>query len=182
VHLDAGYWEQAAAASRAWASADLKCDPVALSIEAFERAWPRPVRVATAQGRKVFAGTIREINGGAHVHFDDVIREFAAGLFDTDVFGQLAFNLYLSMPESGGETTIWRRRWQPADEEHRHGYGYSRDVVADCQSIVVRPKVGDVLVFDPRNYHAVEAGTGDRRITAAFFLALGAQGELLIWS
>jgi hypothetical protein len=42
--------------------------------------------------------------------------------------------------------------------------------------------VGDALIFDPRNYHAVEPGNGARRIAVAFFLTLGAQGELLIWS
>lgn len=176
------YWEQASRAAQAWQAANLRCDPVRVSVEAFRQAWPGPVRMATNNGQELFAGMVREINGGAHVHYDDVVREFPLGAFDTEVVAQLAFNLYLSMPESGGETVVWRRRWEPADERHRNGYGYERSLVESCQSITVRPRVGDVLVFDPRNYHAVEPGNGARRIAVAFFIALGAQGELLIWS
>ncbi|WP_433795617.1 2OG-Fe(II)-dependent halogenase WelO5 family protein [Actinoplanes sp. CA-252034] len=180
--LDDGYWEHASRAARAWSEVDFEGDPVALSIQAFRQAWPGSVEVATVQGRPLFAGMIREINGGAHAHFDDVVREFPAGIFDTEVVAQLAFNLYLSMPETGGETSVWRRRWQPADERYRHRYGYDRELMANCQSIVAKPGAGDVLVFDPRNYHAVEPGDGRRRIAVAFFIALSARGDLLIWS
>lgn len=180
--LRVGYWEEAASAARAWVGLGLECDPVRICIDAFRHVWPRPVRIATQHGRDLFAGMVREINGGAHVHYDDVVREFPHGVFDTEVVAQLAFNLYLSMPKTGGETIIWRRRWHPADEEHRNGYGYSRALVSQCQSIAVKPRIGDGLLFDPRNYHAVAPGEGERRIAVAFFVALSAQGELLIWS
>src|SRR3954468_1195768 len=54
--LDDSYWAEAADAERAWAGVNLRCDPVTLAIEAIRRAWPRPVRIATAQGRELFAG------------------------------------------------------------------------------------------------------------------------------
>lgn len=140
------------------------------------------VTPATIEGRAVFGGTLREINTGALIHYDDINREFPAGLFEQDVVAQLAFNVWAAAPHTGGVTTVWRHRWEPADEQHREAYGYRSETVERCQHVRLPPHVGDALLFTPANYHAVEPNPGGCRIAFAFFLGLTTTGQLIAWS
>jgi hypothetical protein len=92
---------------------------------------------------------IREISNGAKLHFDEITREFP-GVLDETPASFLTLNWYLSMPETGGETSVFRHRWRPADERHRdgYGYGYAETVVADEPVATVRPDTGDAVIFD----------------------------------
>jgi hypothetical protein len=181
--LEPAYWGAASGAGSLWRAAMAGRDPLAASLARLSRAWGAPVGDAVVGGRKLFAGTVREINDGARVHFDDVRREFSPGLFDAGPpIVQLAFNTYLSVPEAGGRTTIWRHRWHPRDDEFRQGYGYADEAVRDDQSLTLLARLGDALLFDPRHFHAVDPGAGGRRIALAFFLGLSSDGQLYRWS
>ncbi|MEU1628857.1 hypothetical protein ABZ746_26805 [Streptomyces sp. NPDC020096] len=127
--LDADrYWRAAEAARVAWQEAGLRPDPVAVALARWGVAWGAAVVPATIDGRAVFDGTLREINAGALVHFDDVNREFPQGVFDQHITAQLAFNVWVAVPEQGGVTSVWRRRWHAGDEAHRDAYGYTPTV------------------------------------------------------
>ena len=180
--LDPAYWRQAESSRAAWAAAALPYDPLRICLERIGEAWGAPVGPARIGGREVLAGTIRQSDGGLRVHFDEVAREFPHGLFDQRLLAQLAINVYLTMPDEGGETTIWRRTWTPADEEARIGFGYDRRVVDGVQAVTVRPAPGDTLVFNPRFYHAVAPGEFGRRVSVAMFLGLAADGSIAVWS
>ncbi|WP_055716406.1 hypothetical protein [Streptomyces torulosus] len=181
--LDAGrYWHDAEAARRAWQRAGMRPDPISIALARLGTAWGAAVSPATIGGRPVFGGTLREINAGALIHYDDINREFPHGLFDQDTVCQLAFNVWVAVPETGGSTTVWRHRWEPADEHHREAYGYRPEAVEHCQQVTVAPQLGDALLFNPANYHAVAPNPGGRRIAFAFFLALNTTGQLIAWS
>jgi hypothetical protein len=181
--LSCNYWSDASAARRSWTRAAFDPDPLVLCMSRLAEAWTGSVRPATIGGRKLFAGTIREINHGARVHFDEIVREYPAGLLDHGIVGQLAFNAFLSTPVKGGETVIWRRRWHPNDERARIGYGYDPTVTEGYDYVEVKACVGDAVLFDPRNYHAViAAGNDARRITLSFFIGLTDREEVLLWS
>ena len=130
----------------------------------------------------MFAGMIRETTGGMKMHWDEIARELP-GTLDQPVIAQLGFNWYLSMPKAGGATHIFRRRWQPADEQFRDGYGYAEELAAEQPRVVVRPGTGDAVLFDPRNYHAVRGNEGPgRRVAISFFFGVTASGALQYWS
>ncbi|MER7585043.1 proline hydroxylase [Kitasatospora sp. NPDC097691] len=183
--LDAGrYWRDAETARTAWQRAGMRPDPIAVSLARLGSAWGAAVAPATITGRPVFGGTLREINAGALIHYDDINREFPTGLFDQEVLAQLAFNVWVSVPEDGGATTVWRHRWEPADEQQRQAYGYRPEAVEHCQHVDLTPQLGDGLLFNPANFHPVApnpTGTG-RRIAFAFFLGLTTTGQLIAWS
>ena len=181
--LDADrYWASAETARRTWTAAKLRPDPVAIALARLGAAWGQALAPATIGGRAVFGGTLREINNGALIHYDEVAREFPGGIFDQQIVAQLAFNLWIAAPEHGGETTVWRRRWQPADENLRDAYGYLPPVTYGAQQISLMPHTGDALIFNPTNFHAVAANPCQRRVAFAFFLALTSTGQLIYWS
>ncbi|WP_239336030.1 hypothetical protein [Frankia sp. CiP3] len=180
--LDERYWQAANAARVAWTAARLRPDPVAIALARLGAAWGSAIAPATIGGRPVFGGTLREINAGALVHFDEVVREYPDGLFDQQVIAQLAFNLWVAGPDFGGEATIWRRRWQPEDETHRTDYGYIPAIVQGCQQVSLCSSAGDALLFNAANLHAVAANPVQRRVAFAFFLGLTVTGTLVFWS
>lgn len=179
--LSRRYWECATQSADSRATLLNGQDPLTVAVYRLWRIWNGPVHAATTGGRQLFAGMIREINNGARMHADEVVREFP-GTLDDEPIVQLAFNCHLAMPPEGGEVFVYGRRWQPQDEYYRDGYGYNVDLVKGCPQTSVRPSVGDAVVFDPRNYHLVRPGRGGRRITLSFFAGISARGELLLWS
>lgn len=180
--LNRDYWHSAEESAAVRTTLLDGADPLGHAVERFRSVWPGPVAPATCQGRPLFAGMIREISTGMKMHWDEIVRELP-GALDTEPVCQLAFNWYLSMPEGGGDTWVYRRRWSPADEKYRDGYGWAEEIVADEPAAAVRPEAGDAIVFDPRNYHLVRASEGEgRRVSLSFFLGVTGQGELLYWS
>jgi hypothetical protein len=177
------YWPAIEKSNNEWSDLGLPFDPFSLCRQAIGAHWPRPVRVGSIGGREMGGGVAREPNGGFIVHYDDAIREFAGNLMDANLVAQFAFNLYLSVPEAGGETVIWRHRWQPSDERYRlHGsYGYAEEVVGGAESFELKPAVGEALLFDPRNFHAVSPSRDSRRIALGFSVGFADTGELLTW-
>lgn len=177
------YWTAVAGARKRWEQLDLDFDPIACCREALQAAWPHPVRIGRRDGKEMGAAVAREPNDGFQVHFDDALREFSGNLLDANLVAQFAFNLYLSVPERGGETVVWRHRWQPSDESHRlpHSYGYSVDVVGEAERFELKPTAGEALLFDPRNFHAVRPSEGARRVALGFAVGLTDTGELLTW-
>ncbi|MBM7079173.1 2OG-Fe(II)-dependent halogenase WelO5 family protein [Micromonospora humida] len=180
--LDARYWSAAAQAEKFWdgESGGLR----AHCLAQLGAAWQGSVRAASVHGRPLFYGIVRETSAGTLVHWDELVREFGSDLLDDPPIAQLAFNLFLSMPDEGGRTAIWRHRWDPRDEAHRVGFGYDAAAMGldGCQRTEVRAEPGDAVLFDPRNFHAVQPGKGSRRLAVAFFVGVTGSGQLRVWS
>jgi hypothetical protein len=178
------YWPALEESNKAWLRLGLSFDPFEFCRSAIGASWPHAVRVGSRDGRKMGAGVAREPNQGFIVHFDDANREFSGNLLDVNLVAQFAFNLYLSMPQMGGETVVWRHRWRPGDEQHRlpGSYGYSKDVIGEEECFELKPAVGEGLLFDPRNFHAVRPSRDSRRIALGFSLGFADTGELWAWA
>ncbi len=177
------YWSALDLSLKALTELALPFDPFSVCREALAEQWPGGVAVGTHGGRAVGSGVVREPNGGFQVHFDDALREFGGKLLDANLVAQFAFNCYLSVPERGGETVVWRHTWEPADEAHRlpHSYGYGETVIGDAESFELTPQVGMAMLFNPRHFHAVRPSHGARRIALGFAMGLADTGELFVW-
>ncbi|HEX6345217.1 2OG-Fe(II) oxygenase, partial [Umezawaea sp.] len=177
------YWSALETHRRAWLSLKLSFDPFTRCRERLAAHWPHQVAVGTHKGREMGAGVAREPNNGFQVHFDDARLEFTEDLLDAPQTTQFAFNLYLSVPEQGGETVIWQHRHDPRDEAHRlpGSYGYQETVVADSRTIEIKPTVGEALLFDPRHFHAVRPSEKSRRIALGFSIAVTTDGSMFTW-
>lgn len=178
--LDDGYFRDAQKAS------DLLerifgCDPISPLLDRLSEETGARVSPASIGGRPLHVGILREFPTGSKIHYDEVVREFP-GHLDVEPIVQLAFNAYLTMPEDGGTLIIWKHRWIPADDKAADGYGWSREILTDEPSVVVRPKIGDGIFFDCRNFHQVADFTVGRRITLSFFCGFTIGGEVIVWS
>lgn len=178
--LSPDYWATAEAVRDMWA---LRSSPSSIRRIVADRlaSLAGVVRPATTGGRELFWGIIREISKGTLIHWDDVRREFPPLFLDDPPVEQLALNIFLSVPENGGETLIWRHRWHERDERHRIGFGYRDDVVGSEVPLRVTPRAGDGVIFDSRRYHGVRTGRGGRRIAFATFLGTG-DDRITLWS
>ncbi|MER8005194.1 2OG-Fe(II) oxygenase [Streptomyces sp. NPDC094149] len=175
------YWEHAAAAHAFW-SAEARCFVphtwIAAKLSGF---LGMAVRPATIRGKDMYWGIIREMNKGTLTHWDDISIEFSKGPFDFPAGSQLALNIFAAAPESGGSLTVWDQGWRSADEKYRMGFGYASEVIRSDTHVSVKPAVGDAIIFDPRNYHAVTPVTTGRRLSFSTFLGLSDK-TLWLWS
>lgn len=133
-----------------------------------------------------FAGLIRQINNSAKKHFDFAPYD-AKGWAIQDVTKQIAWNIYLEMPEHGGETVVYNRPWQPHMYEkfllegHHGSYGFSDAAVEGSQAIVIKPRTCDLWLFNTRNFHEVKGSSGPR-ITMSSFIGKTNKDAFVMWS
>ncbi|ADD41362.1 2OG-Fe(II) oxygenase [Stackebrandtia nassauensis] len=181
--VDDSYWDAIETDRKNWLDLGLNFDPFHLCRANLGTDWPKAVRVGTRDGKPMGPGVAREPNQGFQVHFDDSRREYSDGLLDANLIAQFAFNLYLTMPEEGGETVMWRHRWQPQDENYRlpDSYGYHESVVGDVESFEIKPRAAEAILLDPGYFHAVRPSRSARRIALGFAVGLTDTGELLTW-
>ncbi|MCT9093208.1 2OG-Fe(II) oxygenase [Streptomyces sp. ASQP_92] len=179
--IRAEYWEHAEQSRRTWKRIVGDNDPLDMLISELRLIWQGPVEPATVGGRELFVGMVRELTGGARMHFDELMREFP-GVVDQELVAQFGFNCYISVPEDGGDLVVYRRRWKPSDERERIGYGWSERVAADEPRVMVKPEVGDSVWFDSRNFHAITPNTAGRRLSISFFCGVTPENKLVLWS
>lgn len=158
-------------------------DPMQRFMDLLRSRTGKEVGIPTnADGDPYYAGLIRRIEDGTLLHVD-----FAPGEQPdwevAQVSEQLVWNLYLrvSEPESG-KTHIFDRQWDRSDDANKEGiYGYHHRVVDNASEAVFTPTVGEVVIFNTRNFHYVEPTEGER---VAFTSAIGRTrtDELVLWS
>ncbi|MBD2562854.1 MULTISPECIES: 2OG-Fe(II)-dependent halogenase WelO5 family protein [Nostoc] len=129
-----------------------------------------------------YAGLIRKIERGTKLHIDYAPLEQSKWEIGTVIY-QLSWNLYLKFsPSNHGQTRIYDRQWQPGDDQYKlDSYGYGDTVIADADAIAFQPYVGDVFIFNTRNYHTVEPMDG-QRVTFTSAIGLLPNGEIILWS
>ncbi len=158
-------------------------DAVARMMQRLHRHAGMPARRATrASGTPYYAGLIRRIEQGTLLHIDFAPAEQR----DWDVANvecQLAWNLYLRTSDKDeGRTHVYERQWQPTDDAHREGsYGYAWHLVEGSRKANFLPCVGEVVIFNTRNYHYVDATSGER-VTVTSAIGNLPHGEVVLWS
>jgi 2OG-Fe(II) oxygenase superfamily len=128
-----------------------------------------------------FAGLIRHINV-ALLHLD--FAQLDAPDWEIgNCVAQLAWNLYLKVPKNGGECVVHNRQWCMNDEQYKlpSSYSYDANLVKDSEVKYITPVLGDLVLFNSRNFHQVLPGEGER-ITMSSFIGKMPKGNLVFWS
>ena len=145
--------------------------------------WPAGANIEHLNSQKCFVGSCRVIGPGVALlpHNDRLARM----LFDaeTDVSGQLAVNVYLQMPRKGGEVELWLVEPTPEqDKAIDADDGLNRRQLPPPK-LLIRPDVGDLVIFNSHLIHSVAAGENGHRVTMSSFIGYrGKQKPLTYWS
>ncbi len=163
---------------------DKSFDPLARLIRILRDTVSAQVNIAQDSNfGPFFAGLIRLIHKNASLHLD--FTEIDAPEWGVaDVNAQLAWNLFLSVPEMGGECIVYNRLWHPEDEAHKvtgSELYYTPKLVQKCRTKEIKPVVGDVILFNSRNFHEVKDSYGER-MTFTSFIGRKPDGNIVIWS
>lgn len=155
-------------------------------LNRFGNASPLPMRDTYA-----FAGLVRMVQGGSEIypHQDDLTADLPGHPFVEQIQapggGQLAGNVYLQVPPSGGDLVIWDLHLSEAEMEARKieqsDYGVDPKTLPS-PTVVIRPNAGDMILFDSTRMHAVTKPSEGLRVSFSFFVGAAADGTIHYWS
>ncbi|WP_330330961.1 2OG-Fe(II) oxygenase [Streptomyces sp. NBC_00536] len=147
--------------------------------------WPAGANLMRLRERACFVGAFRVFQPSTsefYPHNDAIDQESDAPEIE-GVLNQLVANIYLQVPDEGGNLQLWLR--EPTEDETRtilDVEGLEPETVEEPVH-TIHPEAGDLIIFSPRMLHAVTAGHGKHRVGAAAFIATkGPQEPLAFWS
>ncbi|MFD0319270.1 2OG-Fe(II) oxygenase [Streptomyces flavalbus] len=151
-----------------------------------EEAWGPGAGLLHIDGRKAFIGICRyqDKDVDLNPHTDALERNLPAESRHT-LKAQLSVNVYIDIPETGGELELWGVE-PTADEYDRlrgqRTWGIDRDRLGPPRT-VFKPAPGDLLLLNPRQIHAVRPSHDRPRITLGHFIGYhGDDRPLELWS
>ena len=168
------------------------CEPHQTPIDKvrlqLDESWDPGAHLGRIAGRTMYAGLIRVFDQGAfaephqdHLDWDAAQHE----IYDDAYYPvQIAGNVYLHMPEVGGELALWSMSLSRTDYEARRIPGsYGVDAAGLGDPLVLTPEKGELILFNARNVHRVDAPQKGHRVSASCFIGYRTDGQpLSIWS
>ncbi|MFD7162485.1 2OG-Fe(II)-dependent halogenase WelO5 family protein [Streptomyces violascens] len=148
--------------------------------------WPAGAHLMEVDGKKCFIGICRyqDRNVDLNPHTDALERNLPAH-YQGHLQAQLSVNIYVNIPEQGGELELWDIEPSEGDYQGLMGeraYGIERDKLP-APAAVVKPAAGDLMLLNPRVIHAVRPSQDSSRVTLGHFLGfMGSDRPLVFWS
>lgn len=152
-----------------------------------DEVWNAGSHLYSFAGTKMFAGLGRHFTEGSEAdpHTDVFAWDTPDDSEICEITDQLAWNVYLSMPEEGGQLTLWDEWPDKAEYEQKRilgSYGLQRNMLKDPVASIT-PDLGEAIFFNPRRVHAVERVTAGSRVTWSCFVGYrGPDKALVFWS
>lgn len=165
------------------------CAPYACPIDvlrcSLDEMWPTGSNLQILGGKKMFVGLSRNMRPGTPMlAHHDMFGRHSKEPEANDVLRQMAANVYISLPEVGGELVMWKNEITDAEFLARRGdkYGMFHEDLGE-PDLVVKPQLGDFILFNARKMHGVAAGSGCDRLTFSCFVGYrGDDKPLTVWS
>ena len=165
-------------------------DPVQQAIKLFSKIWSAEVKIPEEDGRLLFCGTFRRING-IDIHMDWAPFLFPQWNSLSSISEQYALNIFFQAPEVGGELVVYKQTWTEDDEIFRYKeknlVGFDRAVLrgkTDCA--VIKGQEGWAVLTKTRHYHEVwpqeEAEIIGHRFVCSNFVGKTQDNSLIFWS
>ena len=166
------------------------CAPYSSPIDVLrctlDEIWPLGANLQSVSGKKMFVGLSRNMRPGSPLlaHHDIFARLAPDAPEAHDLLRQFAANIYIDVPEEGGELVVWKNELTDAAFLERRGEKYGMDLdELGSPDIVIKPERGDFIIFNARKMHAVAAGKGSDRLTLSCFVGYrGDDRPLTFWS
>jgi len=143
--------------------------------------WPHGASVGNFDGKKMLVGIGRIMRpetsylAAAQPHFDSLPQRVA------DLVSQFAANIYLEMPSVGGELEMWDIDPLSVDKiDNADSDANWREVLPE--SFLIKPKVGDLILFNTRRAHAIQQFSSGNRITLQCFIGMHKNRSISVWN
>lgn len=148
--------------------------------------WEAGACLQTLYGKKMFVGLSRMVEPGTtFLAHHDIFEQDAPGAPEAiSVQAQFGANVYVQIPETGGELLMWNMNMAPRVFDQLRGKDYGiRVETLPKPDIVVKPGTGDLLIFDSRKMHAMAPPVEKSRLALSCFVAYRGDGKpLTFWS
>jgi len=162
-------------------------DFLPLVISYLKDAWRGDVDIALENMQEpYFAGLVRVMSNPLLLHYDWAPVDGPTWTI-SHISAQITWNIYIQTPTTGGSTIVYNRPWRDeSDERYAIPKSYEYDVAAvrGVDSVKILPQVGDLVLFNSRNFHEVKESQGEtKRISVSSFIGLlKDQDKLVFWS
>ncbi|HZW21740.1 hypothetical protein [Noviherbaspirillum sp.] len=163
----------------------LGIDPVQMVIDAIARRTGRRVGVfEEPEYGAYFAGAFRSFRGHGRLHADHAPSHIRQPWAVTEITRQMTWNIYYCMHNSGGEVVIYDTIHTAENDKMKvpDDYYFPYEVLDRQDHLKVRPKVGDLILFNTQNFHEILGNTDGHRISQTSFIGLKKDGSLGLWS
>ena len=163
-------------------------NPLALLHEQLDQAWPHGAMVENIHGHPMQPGIVRLFQAGAYSglppHHDVLKKDIPDASRANEQIAQLAANIYLAVPDRGGEVEIWD--YDPKEEEYDTLFTGHHDFMdrnlLPPKAAMMHPKVGELILMRSTNVHAVQPSFGTRLSMACFLGYYGTEHPLTYWA
>jgi 2OG-Fe(II) oxygenase superfamily len=163
---------------------NLRFSPINKLRLELEELTPYGFRLETLYGRNLWMGATRIFNDGSFAlpHIDSKKIDIPDCWEAKTIGSQIAVNCYVDLPISGGELEIYD--FEPTDSEladlATDTYGLNASKLP-APALVIKPKLGELVLFRSTNVHAVRPSNGTR-IAQSCFLAYRTNSAITGWS
>jgi hypothetical protein len=164
----------------------LDIDPVAMVIDAIATSTHRNVGVfEEPEFGNYFAGAFRSFRGHGRLHADHAPSHIHQPWAVTEIERQMTWNVYYSMLNTGGDLVIYDTIHTAQNDTMKvpGDYYFPYEVLEnDRAHFRIKPRVGDLIIFNTQNFHEVLGNTDGRRISQTSFIGLKKDASLGLWS
>jgi hypothetical protein len=161
--------------------------PIDLLRLSLQEKWTPGAVLENIDGRKMFIGLCRIVEPTIDFlpHQDKLCKDAPNSLKARSLLAQFAANVYLDVPENGGELDMWEEEFddETYDRMRKDGsYGIERNLLPPPHH-TIKPTSGDLIIFNARRLHAVKPAINHSRISIACFIGYYGQNKpLTYWS
>ncbi|MFJ2914495.1 2OG-Fe(II) oxygenase [Streptomyces sp. NPDC087228] len=147
--------------------------------------WPAGANLLRLNGRTCFVGALRVFTPGASqlLPHNDRLHQETDAPEARHLTEQITANVYLQVPETGGDLHLWLREPDQAETERILAVEGLDPGTIEPPALTIHPRAGDLIMFSSSMLHAVSPSPTEPRVgMAAFIGSRGANYPLVFWS
>lgn len=161
--------------------------PIDKLIRTLSRCSKAGVCTETIDGKPMSVGICRicEIGSEIPVHHDILIEDAPYAKSPKELICQLSANIYVSTAEKGGELVLWDANYpfEKYGDKNSVGCHELDESLLLPPKVFIKPKIGELIIFNSTYAHAVRKIEKGRRVTMASFIGFrGINSPWSFWS